>query len=37
MTAKQRAIRKYNSKLHPRVFLEGDFVWQMANNARKKE
>jgi len=32
---KQRAFRKYNSKLHPRLFRKGDPVWQMASCARK--
>jgi len=37
MAAKQRAVRKYNSKLQPRVFVKGDLVWKMISTARKKD
>jgi len=37
MVEKQRAARKYNSKLRSRVFVKGDLVWRMANTTRKKD
>ena len=37
MAAKQRATRKYNSKLQPRVFVKGDLVRRMASSAREKD
>jgi len=37
IVAKQRAARKYNSKLQPQAFLKGNLIWRMASNARKKE
>jgi len=36
MAAKQRATRKYNSRLQPRAFVKGYLVWRMANSVRKK-
>jgi len=37
MAVKQRAARKYNSKLCPRTFVKGDLVWRMASSARKRD
>jgi len=37
MAAKKRVARRYNSKLHPRMFTKGDFVWRIASTARKKD
>jgi len=37
MTVKQRATRKYNSKLCPRTFVKGDLVWRMAINTIEKD
>jgi len=37
MAVKQRAVRKYNSKLCPWTFVKGDLVWRMASGARKKD
>jgi len=37
MAAKQRTVRKYNSKLQPRTIVKGDLVLRMASSARKKD
>ena len=37
MAAKQRAARKYNSKLYSQTFVKGDLVWRMASSTRKKD
>ena len=37
LVAKQRAARKYNANLCPRLFAKGDQVWRMASSARKKD
>jgi len=37
MTTKQRATKKYNLKLHPRILIKGYLVWRMATIARKKD
>jgi len=34
---KVQAARRYNSKVKPRSFQKGDFVWQMRSDARKNE
>jgi len=34
---KLRASRRYNSKVQPRKFHQGDLVWRMRNNARKSD
>jgi len=34
---KLRASRRYNSKVRPRSFHQGDLVWRMRNNARKSD
>ncbi|RDX70895.1 hypothetical protein CR513_49817, partial [Mucuna pruriens] len=35
-TCKQRAARRYNTKIRPRDFRENDLVWTMAGEARKR-
>jgi len=37
MVVKQRAARKYNSKLCLQTFVKGDLIWRMASSARKKD
>ena len=34
---KLRASRRYNSKVQPRSFQQGDLVWRMRSNARKSD
>ena len=34
---KLRASRRYNSKVQPRSFHQGDLVWRMRSNARKSD
>jgi len=34
---KLRAARRYNSKVQPRSFQQGDLVWRMRSNARKSD
>jgi len=36
-TCKLRASRRYNSKVQPRSFHQGDLVWRMRSNARKSD
>jgi len=37
LATKQRAARKYNANLCPRLFVIGDLVWRIASSARKKD
>jgi len=32
---KRRACKRFNAKVKPRVFNEGDLVWSMRTDARK--
>jgi len=34
---KQKATRRYNSKLQPRAFKKGDLVWHIASNVKKHD
>jgi len=34
---KQRAARRYNAKVNPRNFQQGDLVWRMTGDARKNQ
>jgi len=34
---KQRAGRRYNAKVNPRSFQQGDLFWRMIGDARKNQ